>query len=68
VRELAEAVADKAPLTLRATKEAIRRIGVARRADHPDLDDLVASCYASGDFREGVAAFIGRRAARFMGR
>ena len=68
VRELAEALADKAPLTLRATKEAIRRIGLGRRADHPDLDDLVASCYASDDFREGVAAFVGKRPPRFVGR
>ena len=61
-------MADNAPLTMRATKEAIRRIGLGRRADQVDLDDLVAACYASDDFREGVAAFLAKRPPRFTGR
>lgn len=67
VRELAETLADKAPLTIRATKEAIRRIGLGR-PDARESDDLVSLCYASDDFREGVAAFLARRPPRFTGR
>ena len=68
VAELAQSLADRAPLTIRATKEAIRRIGRGRLSANVDSDDLVASCYASSDFREGIAAFLGKRAPRFTGR
>ncbi len=68
VRELAETIASHAPLTLRATKEALRRIARRRRLDASDGDDLVAMCYASDDFREGVAAFLARRSPHFTGR
>ena len=68
VHELAETIADNAPLTLRATKEAIRRLALHRRLEERAADDLTASCYGSHDFREGVAAFIGKRAPKFTGR
>ena len=58
VLELAERIGAQAPLTLRATKEAIRR---ARVTGLPESDDLVSMCYGSEDFREGVAAFNDRR-------
>ena len=67
VRELAERIASNAPLTLRATKEMIRRIAVHRRLEAAAADDLVAACYASADFHEGVAAFLAKRAPRFRG-
>ena len=68
VRDLAETIAKNAPFTLRITKEAIRRIAVHRRLD-PDKDhDLIAACYASRDFREGVEAFVAKRAPDFTGR
>jgi enoyl-CoA hydratase/carnithine racemase len=59
VDELVEQLASFAPLTLHATKEMVRRIRARMQPD--EASDLVALCYTSADFREGVAAFIGRR-------
>jgi enoyl-CoA hydratase len=56
---LARAIAGNAPLTLRATKEAVRRL---RGAHEDDADrDLILLCYLSQDFREGMEAFLGKR-------
>ena len=56
---LAALVASHAPLTLRATKEALRRLrdGAAGAGDK----DLILMCYMSADFREGMDAFLGKR-------
>src|SRR3989442_1188846 len=59
VEELVSALASYAPLTLRATKEALRRIRARMLPD--EASDLVALCYTSADFREGVRAFLERR-------
>lgn len=63
---LAEQVAGHAPLTLLATKRALQRL----RRDGPaaEGDDLVAMCFTSADFREGVDSFLARRPARWQGR
>jgi enoyl-CoA hydratase len=68
VAELAESIADRAPLTIRATKEAIRRIGQTRRPNPIESEDFLTACYGSSDFREGIAAFLAKRAPRFTGR
>jgi enoyl-CoA hydratase/carnithine racemase len=68
VRDLAQAIAANAPLTLRAAKEALRRLAIHRRPDSTSTDDLILSCYASDDFRAGVAAFLSKRKPHFTGR
>jgi enoyl-CoA hydratase/carnithine racemase len=62
--ELAVTVAGHAPLTLRATKEAFRRLA----AQAPSGDDLITMCYMSEDFREGMSAFLEKRRPNWQGR
>jgi enoyl-CoA hydratase len=61
VRELALEIAANAPLTLRASKEMIRRILTRRRLAPGEDADLIELCYSSADFREGVDAFLAKR-------
>jgi enoyl-CoA hydratase len=63
--ELARTVAGHAPLTLRVTKEALRRLQA--RMGEDDIDDLIRLAYGSDDFREGMAAFLGKRAPKWSG-
>jgi enoyl-CoA hydratase/carnithine racemase len=66
VRALAAEVAAHAPITLRVTKEAIRRIRTHRPC--PDGDDLIRLTYGSADFKEGVRAFLDKRTPQWTGR
>lgn len=66
VNELVTTMTSFAPLTLRATKEGIRRIRERMLPD--EARDLVALCYTSEDFREGVRAFMERRKPVWKGR
>jgi len=66
VDELVQELASFAPLTLHATKEMARRIRARMMPE--ESADLVALCYTSADFREGVAAFIARRKPVWKGR
>ena len=66
--ELARLVASHAPLTLRATKEAFRRIKQRSLAEGDTDKDLILSCYMSEDFREGMDAFLNKRKPTWKGR
>lgn len=63
VLSIAREIAERAPLTLWATKEALRRLDAAYLAGEgePAFDDVVARVYGSEDFREGVRAHIEKR-------
>jgi enoyl-CoA hydratase len=63
--ELARTVASQAPLTLRVTKEALRRI---KEKMTPEEDaNLILACYMSRDFREGLDAFLNKRPPKWTG-
>lgn len=68
VREVAGELTQLAPLTLRATKEAIRRLQARRRLGSGEGDDLIAACYMSDDFRGAVLAFLEKRQHVWTGR
>jgi enoyl-CoA hydratase/carnithine racemase len=61
VEALCELLASHAPVTLKVTKEALRRI---RATTTPEGDDLVRDAYGSEGFRRNVAAFLARTTAR----
>ena len=65
--ELARLVAAHAPLTLRATKEALRRIRERSLGPGEADKDLLLTCYMSADFREGMDAFLNKRAPVWQG-
>jgi enoyl-CoA hydratase/carnithine racemase len=66
-QSLAEDVASLAPLTLWATKEALRRVRDTLMPGDAD-SDLIITCYTSHDFKEGVEAFLAKRKPSWKGR
>ena len=67
--ERAEALADRlagmAPLTLEATKEAMRR---NRAAISVEDSDLITLCYMSEDFKHGIEAFLSKSKPEWSGK
>lgn len=65
VSELCDRLASNAPITMRVSKEAIRRL---LHASLPHDEDLIRACYGSDDFRNGVQAFVEKRTPEWTGR
>jgi enoyl-CoA hydratase/carnithine racemase len=63
--EVARLVAGNAPLTLSATKQAVARL--QQRLTREEGEDLILMCYMSKDFREGLDAFLSKRAPQWRG-
>lgn len=63
--EVARLLAGHAPLTLNATKQAVARL--QRRLTREEGEDLILMCYTSEDFREGLDAFLTKRAPQWRG-
>ncbi len=63
--ELAHQMKSFAPLTLSATKEALKRI--REHAANVDDSDLIVQCYTSADFKEGLEAFLAKRKPEWKG-
>jgi enoyl-CoA hydratase/carnithine racemase len=69
--ELAAEVAANAPLSMRGNKHAIDTLNSYPRlteAQERELIELRESCFASEDFREGIAAFAEKRKRDWKGR
>jgi len=64
--EIAEQIAANAPLTIRTIKEGVRRLMEHARIE--EAEDLVQMAYQSEDFKEGIDAFLNKRAPRWRGR
>jgi enoyl-CoA hydratase/carnithine racemase len=64
--EVAEQIAANAPLTIRSIKEGVRRLMEHARID--EAEDLVLMAYESADFKEGIDAFLNKRAPKWTGR
>ena len=64
--EMAETMKGHAPITMRVTKEALRRLRTSGAV--PEDRDLIEVAYTSADFREGMSAFLEKRRPNWQNR
>jgi enoyl-CoA hydratase/carnithine racemase len=63
--EMAALIATHAPLTMTAIKQGLARL--MTRLTREEGEDLILMCYMSRDFREGMDAFLNKRAPQWKG-
>lgn len=63
--EVAALIANHAPLTMNAAKQALARL--QPRLTREEGRDLILQCYMSQDFREGLDAFLSKRPPQWKG-
>jgi enoyl-CoA hydratase/carnithine racemase len=63
--ELVQRLIQNAPITMRVSKEAIRRVIESLGLEG---EDLIRECYGSQDFQHGVEAFLSKRKPKWSGK
>jgi enoyl-CoA hydratase len=64
--EIAAAMTNFAPLTLKASMTSLNRMQAATTM--PNDDDIIEMCYGSDDFKEGMSAFFEKRKPNWQGK